>query len=89
MTSVAAHQPTTTTEKTEQTAKRARADTHPLNPEFLKAMVHIKAESIHPPSGIVYICKREDKLVDVWKVRLQFCDGDLKESTERFVREID
>jgi len=56
-----------TMSKGEPMHKRARGDTFSINPEFLKMLMTFKVENLHPSSGIVYICKREDTIVDVWK----------------------
>jgi len=38
-----------------------------INPEFFKLLVNTKAESLRPPSGVIFVCKRDDLIVDVWK----------------------
>jgi len=69
MATTVAHQTTQKAEKAEQLApsKRPRADTFSIGNEMVKMLMSTKVEQLHPPSGIIYICKREDKIVDVWK----------------------
>jgi len=52
--------------------KRQRTDAYPINPEFLKFLCTTRAETLHPPSGIIYIAKREDLVVDVWKGLMKY-----------------
>jgi len=62
----------TTSSKDGTMSKRPRADNFSINPEFLKLLMATKAEHLHPSSGVVYICKREDKIVDVWKGLIKY-----------------
>jgi len=72
-TQTASHTHTDTTSKEVQsTNKRARADSFPINSEFLKLLISTKSEQLHPASGIIYIAKREDKIVDVWKGLIKY-----------------
>jgi hypothetical protein len=41
---------------------------YPLNPDFLRLLTNMKAEQLKIPDGVIFICTREDKVMDVWKV---------------------
>jgi hypothetical protein len=39
-----------------------------ISAEFFKTMMRTKAEHYVNPANVVFICYRDDKVVDVWKV---------------------
>jgi len=45
----------------------AQPSVYTLNPDFLRAITNMKAEHLRIPDGVIFICTREDKVVDVWK----------------------
>jgi len=44
---------------------------YPVSEEFLRIVTNRRAEEIRPPNGVIYVCTREDKLVDVWRGLVQ------------------
>jgi len=40
---------------------------YPLNPDFLRLLTNMKAEQLKIPDGVIFICTREDKVMEVWK----------------------
>lgn len=68
------------------------AETKDVGDSLIRAMLHTKVERFVNPSNIVFVCFREDKVVDVWKglVKHNFLSCPVLQKTEnRFFGSID
>jgi len=52
---------------TDNQTKRSRPDSYPINPEWTRYLLNTKVESLTPKEGVIFICKRDDKVTDVWQ----------------------
>jgi len=51
----------------DKTKRLRQENPYPLNPEWTKYLMNTKVENLQLKEGVIFICKRDDKVMDVWQ----------------------